>query len=354
MAYGEPRSPTGAPLFQIRVGEEKPYQFGVNSTTSRTANTASSHNYLASLFDIGIFKDTLAPSLALHSSLAVLAWAAGRATDRVEAKDWLWPSGLVLNAWWSSIGRKVLLEGWSVSRALRLLSWPERLLLTGVTAWGLRLFYRVSSRSVRRGKDDARYESSKKQEGFWNKALVGMFLPEAVFQSVIALPFTAPFRHQGAVLTGYHPYVQMLAVGVFSAGFALEALADYQLEEHRGSAGLMRKGVWSIVRHPKYVDSFLCLQAGLIRFVRLTMNSYLGDTLVHAAFPLLLYASDMLAPIELLGPIANYIFLRYVGGDKENEASQGQQYAKEDSNKNVRTKDKDLLAGPCCPRRDLP
>ncbi len=84
------------------------------------------------------------------------------------------------------------------------------------------------------------------------------------------------------------------------------------------------------------------------------MNSYLGDTLVHAAFPLLLYASDMLAPIELLGPIANYIFLRYVGGDKENEASQGQQYAKEDSNKNVRTKDKDLLAGPCCPRRDLP
>lgn len=51
---------------------------------------------------------------------------------------------------------------------------------------------------------------------------------------------------------------------------------------------------------------------------------------MHASFPLLLYGSDMLAPLELLGPIANYIFLRYVGGDKENEASQSDRYEKED------------------------
>ena len=51
---------------------------------------------------------------------------------------------------------------------------------------------------------------------------------------------------------------------------------------------------------------------------------------MHAAFPLLLYGSDMLAPLEILGPIANYIFLRYVGGDKENEASQEERYTTED------------------------
>lgn len=48
------------------------------------------------------------------------------------------------------------------------------------------------------------------------------------------------------------------AVFVFSAGFALEVLADYQLNKHKkktGNASLNREGVWSIVRHPKYVST---------------------------------------------------------------------------------------------------
>lgn len=58
-----------------------------------------------------------------------------------------------------------------------------------------------------------------------------------------------------------------------------------------------------------------------------TCTSYLGDALVHASFIVLLYGSDMLAPIELLGPLANYFFLRFVGGDKENEANQTRRYS---------------------------
>ena len=38
----------------------------------------------------------------------------------------------------------------------------------------------------------------------------------------------------------------------------------------------------------------------------------------------------MLAPIELLGPIANYAYLRYIGGDKQLEASQDARYARDD------------------------
>lgn len=48
------------------------------------------------------------------------------------------------------------------------------------------------------------------------------------------------------------------AVFVFTAGFALEVLADYQLNKHKkktGNATLNREGVWSIVRHPKYVPA---------------------------------------------------------------------------------------------------
>jgi hypothetical protein len=51
--------------------------------------------------------------------------------------------------------------------------------------------------------------------------------------------------------------------------------------------------------------------------------------LVHLSFPLLLYASDMLAPIELLGPLANYFYLRFVGGDRENERHQVRRYSQE-------------------------
>jgi hypothetical protein len=38
-------------------------------------------------------------------------------------------------------------------------------------------------------------------------------------------------------------------------------------------------------------------------------------------------------PLALLGPVANYAFLRCVGGDKENESSQEQRYFKEKSPK---------------------
>lgn len=35
----------------------------------------------------------------------------------------------------------------------------------------------------------------------------------------------------------------------------------------------------------------------------------------------------MLAPVELLGPLANYVFLRYFGGDKQKEKSQTRRYS---------------------------
>ena len=218
-------------------------------------STGPSHfpSYASSLFDVGIFKDTLLPSLALHGTLSTLAYGLGRYTDRVEAKDFVLPLGQLANAWWSSVGRRVFVLGLPLSQALTSLSWPERLLLTGVSLWGTRLLARTTQRSIARGKDDPRYESEKSEDGFWDKALFTSFLPEALVQTLVALPYTAPFRHQGAVLTGYHPYVQMLAVGLFSTGFAIETVADYQLEAHKkeNKTSLLREGVWSIVRHPK-------------------------------------------------------------------------------------------------------
>lgn len=214
--------------------------------------------------DLGIFKSTLLPSIQLHSGLAVIAYGFGRYTNRLEAKDWLWPSGQVINAWWSAIGRRVY-AGLPLSQAWSILTWSEKLLLSGVSIWGLRLFYRIASRSILRGEDDPRYAEVKKEKGFWNNALFSTFLPEAVFQTVISLPFTAPFRSEPVLALGGDPrwsgVVRSAACGVFAAGLALEVLADAQIARYRseGRRDLDREGVFSIVRHPKYVRVRLCV-----------------------------------------------------------------------------------------------
>jgi steroid 5-alpha reductase family enzyme len=258
--FNKSSDPARPPDVQAQLLDREPTNFYLSNNNTgpppniRNVDTTHSkvHVHTASLFDVGILKDTLAPSLGLHSGLAIIAWGAARYTGRLEAKDWLWPSGQVANAWWSAVGRK-LYAGLTLSQAVGRLSWHERLILTGVTLWGGRLFYRIARRSIQRGKDDPRYDEVKQEDNFWNKSLFTTFIPEAFFQMLISLPFTAPFRHEGAVLTGYHPVMQMVAVGMFSAGLALETLADYQLDQFKaeGGTGILKEGVWSIVRHPK-------------------------------------------------------------------------------------------------------
>lgn len=265
--------------------------------------------------DVGILKSTLLPSFTLHTGLTLASYAAARATDRGEIKDYNWPSSQVANAWWSAVGRRVYYDNIPFTTAWNILPWTEKLLLSSVTLWGTRLFYRIVSRSVSRGKDDPRYDELKKQDkGFWNSALFKQFLPEAAFLTFITLPFTLPFRMPSSTLS-VEPEVscalRTLGVGLFSAGFAMEALADTQLElHHQERSDLCRHGVWSIVRHP----------------------NYLGDSLVHFSF-IILNAANSFNPFILLGPLANYTYLRFVGGDKQNEASQESRYKLTDPHK---------------------
>lgn len=64
------------------------------------------------------------------------------------------------------------------------------------------------------------------------------------------------------------------------------------------------------------------------------MHSYFGDALVHASFALL-NAANKFNPVILLGPLANHCFLRYVGGDRENESSQEERYRAQDKDKHA-------------------
>lgn len=202
--------------------------------------------------DIGILKSTLLPSFTLYSSLSAATYVAALATNRVELKDWLWPSSQVFNVWWNAIGRPMYDNHISFNTAWTSLSWTEKVLLSCVSIWGSRLFARIVTRSVARGKDDPRYAAAKMEPGFWRTAIVKIFLPEACFLSVISLPFTLPFR-MGDTTLSLGPCalstVRALGVAVFSSGFALEVMADTQLELHQKErTDLCRHGVWGLVR----------------------------------------------------------------------------------------------------------
>ena len=206
--------------------------------------------------DVGILKSTILPSLALHTGLSLTSYILSRATETGEVKDWFWPSSQVIDAWWSAIGRPMYHQNLPFSTAWGRLSWTEKLLLSCITIWGTRLFYRISSRTISRGKDDPRYTEMKaKDPNFWDTAFYKAYLPEAAFLTLISLPFTLPFRLSQSTFA-FSPKasatLRTSGVALFGIGFTLEVLADSQLQLHRKErTDLCRHGVWSIVRHPK-------------------------------------------------------------------------------------------------------
>jgi hypothetical protein len=90
---------TRPPDIQVQIADREPTNFFLPSSnraatpyTPPAGSVDSTHSKIhvqnASLFDVGILRDTLAPSFGLHSGLAVIAWGAARYSRRVEAKDW--------------------------------------------------------------------------------------------------------------------------------------------------------------------------------------------------------------------------------------------------------------------------
>ncbi|QSZ37713.1 hypothetical protein DSL72_008812 [Monilinia vaccinii-corymbosi] len=273
-------------------------------------------NFQVNATAVGLLQRGFLPALTTNTTLSLLSYTIARLTNRLDLKDVLWPLGPLITSWAVALQRHNL----DVSQTWNNLGYPQKLIMAGLTAWSLRLFYHTTSRAILRGEDDARYNSQRKTSGFWNKSIFSAFLPEAFLQSIIALPFTMSLAAP-EVLIGNQPLpgnpgwqiASTAGVFLFTTGFVLEAGADWQLKSHKQerTVGLLREGVWSIVRHP----------------------NYLGDTLLHAAFPLILYAAGLFHPLMILAPLANYTFLRYIGRDGQNDRGQEERYEVKDLRK---------------------
>ncbi|KAF7865916.1 hypothetical protein EAF04_006080 [Stromatinia cepivora] len=265
---------------------------------------------------VGLLQRSFLPALTTNTTLSLISYTIARLTNRLDLKDILWPLGPLISSWTIALQR----HNFDISETWTNMAYPQKLIMAGLTTWSLRLFYRITARAISRGKDDARYTSESKTGDYWNKSLFSTFLPEALVQSIIALPFTMCLAAP-EILIGTQPLprnpgwkiANAAGVFLFTTGFVLEAGADLQLESHKKNqnAGLLREGIWSIVRHP----------------------NYLGDTLIHTSFPLILYGAGLFHPLMLLAPLANYAFLRYVGGDTQNEKNQQERYEAKDLKK---------------------
>jgi steroid 5-alpha reductase family enzyme len=137
---------------------------------------------------------------------------------------------------------------------------PRRILLTGMAAfWGIRLALHIGSR--RRGAgEDFRYAAMREEHGesFPGRSFFTVFLLQALLIWAITIPVQAA---QTSAAPARLTLLDFMGVGVWSLGYAIEAVADRQLRtfladpENRGK--VMDRGLWRYSRHPNYFGESL-------------------------------------------------------------------------------------------------
>jgi steroid 5-alpha reductase family enzyme len=183
----------------------------------------------------------LAGNALLLLGLVTLLWLAS-----VALRD-----ASIIDPWWSIAF--LLVTAHTVVRAG--LTPAKLLLLAMVALWAIRLWLHLLLRS--RGKpEDPRYAAFRQRYGperYWWVSFFQVFLLQGALALLISLPLQL-----AAAAPPPDPvrFVHGAALLVFTAGFALEAVADVQLQrfrrdpDRRGS--VLDSGVWRYSRHPNY------------------------------------------------------------------------------------------------------
>ena len=166
---------------------------------------------------------------------------------------------------------------------------PRALLALLGGGWALRLSVHLLRR-VRREPEDGRYQALRARWSGRAGSWFAFFQLQALSVVLFALPFVpvAANRHAGSA---------WLAAGalLWLTGVLGESLADRQLARWRSVPGhrghTCRTGLWRYSRHPNYFFEWL-------------------HWFAYAAWSV----GSPLAPLAWLGPLAMFVFLRYLSG----------------------------------------
>ena len=218
----------------------------------------------------------LAALWILASAVMSAGWWWQHRRRNAGVADVLWSALLAVGAW--------TLAAWGAGSSA-----PRALLALLGGGWALRLSVHLLRR-VLREPEDGRYQALRARwsdrAGNW----FAFFQLQALSVVLFALPFVP-------VAANRHPGAAWLAAGAlfWFTGVLGESLADRQLARWRSVPGnrgrTCRTGLWRYSRHPNYFFEWLHWFA----YVAWSVGS-------------------PLAPLAWLGPLAMFIFLRYLSG----------------------------------------
>lgn len=162
----------------------------------------------------------------------------------------------IVDPWWSLL---FLFVGWNT--ALRSgITADKALLLALLSAWSLRLFGHLWLRA--RGKpEDPRYAAFRLRYGAHRYrwfSYFQVFLLQGTLALLISAPLQLALASPAAQPTSWS---DLLGTALFLAGFAIEAVADAQLQRFRNDPSLrgtvLDRGLWGWSRHPNYFGEAL-------------------------------------------------------------------------------------------------
>ena len=173
--------------------------------------------------------------------LIAATWLASVVRRDASLVDRVWGLGFVLVTW---------------TVALTADGAPDWLLVTLVTAWGLRLSLHITVRNWGHG-EDRRYQQMRARNGpgWWWQNLFTVFALQGVLMAIVALPLLVAVPAPGSLA------IRIVATIVWAVGFAFEAAGDWQLMRFAANPAnrnrVLDTGVWRYTRHPNYFGETL-------------------------------------------------------------------------------------------------
>ena len=123
--------------------------------------------------------------------------------------------------------------------------------------WATRLSSHIYLRN-RHKKEDFRYQELKNHKPFFSffELLGKVFLLQGFIQWTISLMLLWIFSHAELIQSRFF----FSAIGLWSVGFALEVIADWQLSSfmrNKGSESVCQRGLWKYSRHPNFLGEII-------------------------------------------------------------------------------------------------